>query len=86
LMRISMAVIIAAGHGIIALSAPPTASADECPPGYYWSRSHGACVERPDNNPVGAVAKCRDGKYSHSESAIGTCSNNGGVAQRCPCS
>ncbi len=49
-MRIIMAVIIAAGYGIIALSAPPTASADECPPGYYWSKSHATCVERPDNN------------------------------------
>ncbi|HYB37212.1 MAG TPA: DUF3761 domain-containing protein [Mycobacterium sp.] len=85
-MRIIMAVIIAAGYGIIALSAPPTASADECPPGYYWSKSHATCMERPDNNPVGAVAQCADGKYSHSESRTGTCSENGGIAQRCPCS
>jgi len=84
-MRIIMAVIIAAGYGVIALSATPAASADECQPGYYWSKSHGTCVERPDNNPVGAVALCADGKYSHSESRTGTCSENGGIAQRCPC-
>jgi hypothetical protein len=82
---IVMAVIIAAGYGIIAFSAPPMVSADECGPGFYWSKSHGDCVERPDNNPVGAVALCRDGKYSHSESRTGTCSENEGVAQWCPC-
>jgi Protein of unknown function (DUF732)/Protein of unknown function (DUF3761) len=82
---IIMAAVIAAGGGIIVLSAPVTAWADECPSGYYWSKSHGNCVERPDNNPVGAVAICGDGKYSHSESRSGTCSENGGVAQRCPC-
>jgi len=84
-MRIIIAVIIAAGYGIIALSAPPTASADECPPGYHWSKSHATCVERPDNNPVGAAAQCADGKYSHSESRSDTCSENGGVARPCPC-
>ncbi|WP_158090408.1 DUF732 domain-containing protein [Mycobacterium sp. IEC1808] len=78
-------VIVAVGYSIIALAAPSTATADECPPGYYWSKAHSTCVERPDDNPVGAVALCGDGKYSHSESRSGTCSNNGGVAQRCPC-
>jgi Protein of unknown function (DUF732)/Protein of unknown function (DUF3761) len=82
---IIMAAIIAACGGIIVLSAPVRAWADECPSGYYWSKSHGNCVERPDNNPVGAVAICGDGKYSHSESRSGTCSENGGVKQRCPC-
>lgn len=84
-MRIIVAVIIAAGYGIIGLSAPSTALADECGPGYYWSKAHGKCVERPDSNPVGAVALCGDGKYSHSESRTGTCSENDGVAQWCPC-
>jgi len=84
-MRIIVTVIITAGYGIIGLSAPSTAHADECGPGYYWSKAHGQCVERPDNNPVGAVALCGDGKYSHSESRTGTCSENNGVAQWCPC-
>ena len=84
-MRIIVAVIITAGYGIIGLSAPSTAHADECGPGYYWSKAHGHCVERPDSNPVGAVALCGDGKYSHSESRTGTCSENNGVAQWCPC-
>jgi hypothetical protein len=85
MVRIIIAAIVAAGYGIIALSVPPTASADECPPGYYWSKSHATCVERPDNNPVGAVALCADGKYSHSESRTDTCSENGGIARPCPC-
>jgi Protein of unknown function (DUF732) len=84
-MRITMAVIIAAGYAIIAVSATPTASADECPPGYYWSKSQATCVEKPDNDPVGAVAQCADDKYSHTESRIDTCSENGGIARPCPC-
>jgi len=84
-MRIIVAVINAAAYGIIGLSAPSSAHADECGPGYYWSKAHGECVERPDSNPVGAVALCGDGKYSHSESRTGTCSENDGVAQWCPC-
>jgi len=86
-LRIIIAVIIAAaGSGIIALAAP-TASADECQPGYYWSKIHGNCVERPDNNPVGATAQCADGLYSHSETpgASENCSGHGGVVKQCPC-
>lgn len=85
-MRSLIAVVVTAvGYGIIALATPPIAAADECPAGFYWSKAHGNCVERPDNNPVGAVALCGDGKYSHSESRSGTCSSNGGVSQWCPC-
>lgn len=85
-MRPIIAVVIAAvGYAIIGLAAPSTATADECGPGYYWSRAHATCVERPDDNPVGAVAQCADGKYSHSESRSGTCSENGGISRPCPC-
>lgn len=85
-MRSIIAVVIAAiSCGLIALAAPSTATADECPAGFYWSKAHSTCVERPDSNPVGAVAMCGDGKYSHSESRSGTCSGNGGVNQWCPC-
>lgn len=34
-----------------------------------------------DNNPAGAVAKCKDGMYSHAASRQGACSRHGGVAQ-----
>ncbi|WP_408632523.1 DUF3761 domain-containing protein [Mycobacterium mantenii] len=77
--------IIAVGYGTIAVAAPPIAAANECPPGFYWSKAHSTCVERPDNNPVGAVALCGDGNYSHSESRSGTCSDNDGIRQWCPC-
>jgi hypothetical protein len=87
LLRIIMAVVIAVGGAIIALAAPPTAAGDQCPDGYYYSKTHGNCVERPDNNPVGATAQCADGLYSHSESpnASENCSGHGGVAKQCPC-
>jgi Protein of unknown function (DUF3761) len=34
-----------------------------------------------DGIPVGASAKCADGKYSFSRHRSGTCSSHGGVAQ-----
>jgi len=34
-----------------------------------------------NNDPTGAIAKCKDGLYSHSKHRSGTCSKHGGVAQ-----
>lgn len=45
MLRIIIAVILTAGHGIIAMATSPRASADECQPGYYWSASHQTCVQ-----------------------------------------
>ncbi|MFL5605676.1 MAG: DUF3761 domain-containing protein [Gemmatimonadaceae bacterium] len=33
-----------------------------------------------DNNPAGAIAKCKDGLYSHARSRRGACGHHGGVA------
>jgi len=33
-----------------------------------------------DNNPVGAIAQCKDGMYSHAAHRRGACSRHGGVA------
>ena len=33
-----------------------------------------------DNNPAGAIAKCKDGLYSHARSRQGACGHHGGVA------
>jgi hypothetical protein len=33
-----------------------------------------------DNNPAGAIARCKDGLYSHSRNRRGACSRHGGVA------
>jgi len=33
-----------------------------------------------DNNPSGAIARCKDGLYSHSRNRRGACSRHGGVA------
>ena len=35
---------------------------------------------REDNNPAGAIAKCKDGMYSHAANRRGACSRHGGVA------
>lgn len=34
-----------------------------------------------DNNPVGAIAQCKDGMYSHAKNRMGACSKHGGVAR-----
>ena len=49
-----------------------------CAPDYY-KNVNGACVHRPASDPSGATAKCRDGSYSYSRHASGTCSHHGGV-------
>ena len=52
-----------------------------CKRGYYKNVS-GKCVHRPVRSssvPVGATAECRDGTYSFSLHASGTCSHHGGV-------
>ena len=33
-----------------------------------------------DNNPVGAIARCKDGLYSHARNHQGACGHHGGVA------
>jgi hypothetical protein len=68
----------AAPHARVAQSAPAFAPA--CSGGYYKNAA-GKCVQRPSNDPGGATAKCRDGTYSYSQHASGTCSHHGGVAR-----
>ncbi len=61
-----------------AAAAHPAHAATQCRTGYYKNVS-GVCVHRPDSNAAGATARCRDGSYSHSRHASGTCSGHGGV-------
>jgi hypothetical protein len=61
-------------------AAHPTHAA--CKAGYYENVS-GKCVKSPtaaSHAPAAATAKCRDGTYSFSQHASGTCSHHGGVA------
>jgi hypothetical protein len=50
----------------------------DCSRGYYENVS-GHCVHSPSTSALGATARCRDGTYSYSEHASGTCSYHGGV-------
>lgn len=57
------------------------AVARDCGPDHYRNIS-GRCVHRPEHArrpPRGATAICRDGTYSFSRHARGTCSHHGGV-------
>ncbi|BBX86809.1 hypothetical protein MAUB_46820 [Mycolicibacterium aubagnense] len=84
MLRIIIGIVIAVGGGLIA---PPVAGAEKCGSGYYWSRVHAQCVERPDTNSRNATALCVDGLWSHSltPGADENCAGHGGVAQMCPC-
>ncbi|MYW91275.1 DUF3761 domain-containing protein [Amycolatopsis rubida] len=59
---------------------PPVRKPAECGSDYYRNSS-GNCVHRPDSNPSGATAQCKDGSYSYSQHRSGTCSGHGGVKQ-----
>jgi hypothetical protein len=68
---------IVAGSTVAAQARPPVQAA-LCSVGYY-KNVNGRCVHRPSHDPHGATAKCRDGTYSYSQHASGTCSHHGGV-------
>ena len=59
-------------------SAVHSIASPQCRRGYY-KNVNGVCIHRPGHDPTGATAKCRDGTYSYSRHASGTCSHHGGV-------
>ena len=75
------------GHGGIAVSNPVQRQADkqESKAAKMEARADKAQTKvgngsREDNNPVGSIAKCKDGMYSHAANRRGACSRHGGVA------
>ena len=40
-----------------------------------------AAASVEDKNPAGAIARCKDGTYSHAKTHTGACSRHGGVAK-----
>jgi Protein of unknown function (DUF3761) len=87
LATIVAALALAGGASARPAAAPPAhapaspfaATAPACARDYYKNVS-GHCVHRPASTPAGATARCRDGTYSYSQHASGTCSHHGGVA------
>lgn len=62
--------------------APATPAQPETPPAMTKTPSSTTRTSRSENSdPTGAIAKCKDGLYSHSKHHTGTCSRHGGVAQ-----
>lgn len=87
--RTLVASLLAAGACAVAAPAQGGvhhAALPSCHRGYYKNVS-GHCVHRPIKVkhgapvPRGATAHCRDGSYSFSEHASGTCSHHGGVVR-----
>ena len=81
LRTLALAVVLAVSL-LGGLAAPAHSSTPLCKQGYY-KNVDGTCVKSPTkapSAPAGATAKCRDGTYSFSLHASGTCSHHGGVA------
>jgi uncharacterized protein DUF3761 len=81
-MRRLLLLLVLAASLLGATATTSHAAAPLCTQGYYKNVS-GHCVKSPTtapSTPAGATAKCRDGTYSFSEHASGTCSHHGGVA------
>lgn len=52
---------------------------------HYYQNSEGNTIQAPtkyNKVPASATALCRDGTYSFSQHARGTCSHHGGVAKK----
>ncbi len=79
----SAATATAAAPAAAAAAAPASAPAAAAAP----TKSTGSSAATAgsgaseNNDPTGAIAKCKDGLYSHSKHHSGTCSRHGGVAQ-----
>jgi hypothetical protein len=77
---LALAVVVASlvAGSTTAAQARPTVQGALCSVGYY-KNVNGKCVRRPSHDPRGTTAQCRDGTYSYSKHASGTCSHHGGV-------
>lgn len=60
---------------------PAAAAAATSSPKASASTAKAGSSASENNDPTGAIAKCKDGLYSHSKHRSGTCSRHGGVAQ-----
>jgi len=69
-----------AGARPFAATSASTNAIAACRTGYYQNVD-GKCVHGPSSSPAAATARCRDGTYSYSLHASGTCSHHGGVAR-----
>jgi hypothetical protein len=63
-----------------ATAAPPRASARARTRASTNSAVVAGSGAAEDNNPIGAIARCKDGLYSHSRNRRGACGHHGGVA------
>lgn len=71
-------------HRAMTPEAGATTPATTAAPARNSSAAHAGVAgsgAKEDNNPAGAVAKCKDGLYSHARSHRGACSRHGGVGQ-----
>ena len=72
------------GHGGVSKAPMPAPMPAPAPRGRDNDRGNASnstrgSGAREDNDPRGAIAKCKDGMYSHATHRQGACSNHGGV-------
>jgi hypothetical protein len=68
--------LVAAGVGFVAISAPSTLSAQKAP-----AKANAAKAKNEMRMPTKATARCGDSTWSKAESQQGACSSHGGVAK-----
>src|SRR5665213_1115830 len=61
-------------------AAKPAKTASAAPARSTASNTTAGSGAKEDNNPTGAIAKCKDGLFSHATHRQGACSRHGGVA------
>lgn len=89
--RLFLAAVMTLGAAVFAASPAPARNYDCAKAG---NANKAVCKAAPtakpkapsaasadDKNPAGAIARCRDGMYSHSKQRVGACSRHGGVAK-----
>lgn len=62
-------------------AAPAMAPTPTAPPAATQAPRNATGPGSGPNDPRGAIAKCKDGTYSHSKTHTGACSHHGGVQQ-----
>ncbi len=79
---VKAATAAAPGRAAVIAPSPSTAArtAAEARQPAPANRSVAASGGKDDNNPSGAIARCKDGLYSHAAHREGACSRHGGVA------
>jgi hypothetical protein len=69
------------GHGGVEKKAPPPANAPSASASKEKPAAESSTSKAKNTDPTGAIARCKDGTYSHAKGHSGACSSHGGVGE-----